>query len=163
MQRVWNFPMGTKQGCPQDRESSGHVGIHIKKMHTSLCANRHFCLGVCVHICISVSTNSHFAVYYRIWESGRVGKTREKEITASTLVLCSPCFSHQHWPELTVDSAATCDDGEGRNGNCPSAYLILPFVKFLGQQKCLNGSNPLHLSKASALVNPDIFPAAQLR
>ncbi|KAF2980574.1 hypothetical protein EK904_006388 [Melospiza melodia maxima] len=76
-----------------------------------------------------------FFLQTRIWESGRVGKTREKEVTASTLVACSPCFSHQHWPELTVDSAATCDDGEERNGNCTSAYLILPFVKFLGQQK----------------------------
>lgn len=118
---------GIKWTCRHTHKKNAHI--------TSLCANRHFCLGVCVHICISASTNSHFAMYYRIWESGRVGKTREKEITASTLVACSPCFSHQHWPELTVDSAATCDDGEGRNGNCTSAYLILPFVKFLGQQK----------------------------
>lgn len=29
-----------------------------------------------------------------------------------------------------------------------SAYPILPFAKFLGQQKCFNGPNPLHLPKA---------------
>lgn len=75
----------------------------------------------------------------------------------------SPCFSHEHWPKPTVDSAAACDDGEGRNGNYKSAYPILPFVKFLGQQKCFNGPNPLHLPKASALGNPNIFPAVQLR
>lgn len=94
MQRVWNFPMGTKQGCPQDRESSGHVGIHVKKCTRNflVCKQTLLPRGVCVHICISASTNSHFAMYYKIWDSGRVGKTREKEITASTLVVRSLAF-----------------------------------------------------------------------
>lgn len=50
--------MGTKQGCPQDRESSGHVGIHVKKKCTHnffVCKQTLLPGGVCahMHICIN--------------------------------------------------------------------------------------------------------------
>lgn len=163
MQRVWNFPMGTKQGCPQDRESSGHVGIHVKKCTRNflVCKQTLLPRGVCAHMHICINKFSFCYVLQDLgeWEGW---KNQRKGNYCLHSGGTFPCFSHQHWPEPTVDSAATCDDGEGRNGNCTSAYPILPFVKFLGQQKCFNGPNPLHLPKASALVNPDIFPAAQL-
>lgn len=163
MQRVWNFPMGTKQGCPQDRESSGHVGIHVKKnAHILLCVQTDTSAWGCV--CTYAYLHQQILILLCITGFGGVGgleKLEERKLLPPLWwYVHSPCFSHQHWPKPIVDSAATCDDGEGRNGNCKNACPVLPFVKFLGQQKCFNGPNPLHLPKASALANPEIFPAA---
>lgn len=75
MQRVWSSPIDTKQGCPQDRESSGHVGIRAKTNHTHLFVCKQTLLSgeVCVHECGSASTSSHFAMDFRIWGGGGVG------------------------------------------------------------------------------------------
>lgn len=124
MQRVWNFPIDTKQGCPQDRESSGHVGIRVKKKishifirvqtDTSVCV----CVCVCARMRICINKFSFCYVFQDVGGMGGLDKAEERKLLPA-LWWCvhSPCFSHQHWPEPSTDSAVTCDDGEGRNGN----------------------------------------------
>lgn len=109
--------------------SSTHVGIRVKKKstHIYLCANRHSRLRV--HVCVSASTNSHFAMYFRIGGVGGLDKPEERRLLPA-LWWCAhpPCFSHQHQPEPRAGSAVTCEDGEGRNGNhlyeCTSHFAI---------------------------------------
>lgn len=110
--------MGTKQGCPQDRESSGHVGIHVKKCTRNflVCKQTLLPRGVCAHMHICINKFSFCYVLQDLgeWEGW---KNQRKGNYCLHSGGTFPCFSHQHWPEPTVDSAATCDDGEGRNGN----------------------------------------------
>ena len=131
MQRVWNFPIDTKQGCPQDRESSGHIGIRVKKIHT-LFIRVQTDTSVWGCVCTYAYLHQQILILLCISGFGGVGgldKPEERKLLPA-LWWCvhSPCFSHQHWPEPRADSAVTCDDGEGRNGNylyeCMSHFAI---------------------------------------
>lgn len=156
------FPYGHKA-----RLSSGQgIKWTCRHTHKKKCTHNFFVCkqtllpgGVCAHMHIYL--HQQILILLCIKGFGGVGGLEKPEKLLPPLwwYVHSPCFSHQHWSEPIVDSAATCDHGEGRNGNCMSAYPILPFVK----QKYFNGLNPCHPPNASALVNPDIFPAAQLR
>lgn len=159
MQRVWNFPIDTKQGCPQDRESSGHVGIRVKKkFHTYLFVCKQTLLSgcVCVHVCISASTNSHFAMYFRMgggWE-GWINQRKGNYCLHSGGAFIPLAFhiSTGQSPERTLLLPVMMGREEMeiiRTSACP----ILPFVQFLGQQKCFSRPNPPCLPGASALAS----------
>lgn len=83
--------MGTKQGCPQDRESSGHVGIHVKKKCTHnffVCKQTLLPGGVCAHMHIYL--HQQILILLCITGFGGVGGLEKPEkITASTLMVCS--------------------------------------------------------------------------
>lgn len=124
--------MDTKHGCPQDRESSGHVGIRVKKNHTYLfvCKQTLLSGGACV--CTYAYLHQQILILLCISGFGGVGGSDKPEerglLPALWCCVHSPCLSHQHWPEPRADSAVTCDDGEGRNGNylyeCMSHFAI---------------------------------------
>lgn len=162
MQRVWNFPIDTKQGCPQDRESSGHVGIRVKKKishifirvqtDTSVCV----CVCACAHVCVSASTNSHFALYFRMW-GGWEGWIKQRKgnyclHSGGAFIPLAFHISTGQSPARTLLLPVMMGREEMEIISM-SACPILPFVQFLGQQKCFSRPNPPCLPGASALAS----------
>lgn len=168
MQRVWNFPTDTKQGCPQDRESSGHVGIRVKKRsHIFIRVQTDTSVWACV--CTYAYLHQQILILLGISGLGGVGgldKPEErKSLPALWRCVHSPCFSHQHRPEPRAASAVTCDDREGRNGNylyeCMSRFAICQ-VPGTAEAFQRAKSPPAHpgLPPWRTWTNPKIFPAA---
>lgn len=89
---------------------------------------------------------------------GGLDKPEERKLLpALRWCVHSPCFSHQHRPEPRAGSAATCDDGEGRNGNylyeCMSHFAM---CRVPGTAEVLQRAKiPPHPPGASALADLD--------
>lgn len=167
MQRVWNFPIDTKQGCPQDRESSGHVGVRVKKIHTYLFVCKQTLLSGCVCVCTSAYLHQQILILRHIAGFGGVGgldKPEERKLLPA-LWRCvhPPCLSHQHWPEPGADSAVTCDDGEERHENYVYEFTSRFAVREVpGTAETFQRAKSL-LPTWQTWMNPKIFPAARLR
>lgn len=142
---------GIEWACRHTRKKKSHIFIRVQT-DTSVWGR------VCVHVCVFASTNSHFAMYFRIW-GGWEGQINQRKggycLRSGAAFIPLAChISTGQSPEWTL-LLPVMMGREEMEIICTSACPILPFVAFLGQQKCFNRPNPPRPPGASALVNLD--------